>query len=63
MKNNMILIILAAPFVLCGCEPRIKLEAPEKPIEINLNLKIDHEVRVRLDKEIDDLIKSNPDLF
>ncbi|MEN8236518.1 MAG: YnbE family lipoprotein [Pseudomonadota bacterium] len=58
-------IIFTAFFalVLAGCEPRVHIETPEKPIEINLNLKIDHEVRVKLDKEIDTLISENPDLF
>lgn len=40
-----------------------KIEAPDKPIEINLNVKIDQEVRIKLDKEVEDLITSNPDIF
>ena len=40
-----------------------KLAAPDKPITINLNVKIDQEVRVRLDRELEDLIAKNPDLF
>lgn len=35
----------------------------EKPIVVNLNVKIDQEVRVKLDKEIEDLIADNPDIF
>ncbi len=46
-----------------GCTPKVQLAAPDKPIEINLNVKIDQEVRVRLDKEVEDLIEENPDLF
>ncbi len=46
-----------------GCAPTIKLAAPDKPIEINLNVKIDQEVRVRIDKDLEDLIAKNPDLF
>lgn len=46
-----------------ACAPTVKLQAPDKPIEINLNVKIDQEVRVRLDREIEDLIQSNPDAF
>jgi len=46
-----------------GCTPTVQLAAPDKPIEINLNVKIDQEVRVRLDKEVEDLIEDNPDLF
>ena len=41
----------------------VKVQAPDKPIEINLNVKIEQEVRVRLDREIEDLIVDNPDVF
>lgn len=46
-----------------ACTPTVQLQAPDKPIEINLNVKIDQEVRVRMDREIEDLIASNPDAF
>ena len=46
-----------------ACTPTLKLQAPDKPIEINLNVKIDQEVRVKLDKDVEDLIASNPDVF
>ena len=49
--------------LLAACTPKVQLAAPDKPIEINLNVKIDQEVRVRLDKEVEDLIEENPDLF
>ncbi|MEM9668209.1 MAG: YnbE family lipoprotein [Pseudomonadota bacterium] len=54
---------LAFAVMLSACSPTVKLEAPDKPIEINLNVKIDQEVRVRLDKDVEDLISDNPDLF
>ena len=49
--------------LLTGCEPTVKVEAPDKPIVINLNVKIEQEVRVKIDHEVDDLLKKNPDLF
>lgn len=55
--------VLLPGLVLIACSPTVKLEAPDKPIEINLNVKIDQEVRVRLDKDVEDLIADNPDLF
>ena len=48
---------------LSACQPKVQIMAPDKPIEINLNVKIDQEIRVRLDKEVEDLIANNPDLF
>jgi len=53
---------LAACIVLAACTT-VKLEGGDKPIEINLNVKIDQEVRVKLDKEIEALIADNPDIF
>jgi len=39
--------------LLVACTPTVKVEAPDKPIEINLNVKIEHEVRVKVDRELD----------
>ena len=49
--------------LLAACTPTVKVEAPDKPIEINMNVKIDHEVRVRVEKDLEDKISSNPELF
>lgn len=46
-----------------ACTPTVKIEPSDKPIRIDLNVKIDQEVRVRLDKDVEDLISNNPDLF
>jgi hypothetical protein len=46
-----------------GCTPRVEVEAPDKPIAINLNVKIDHEIRVKVDKELDQVLSSNSGLF
>ena len=46
-----------------GCAPTVKVEAPEEPIEINLNVKIEHEIRVKVEKDIDELLSENEDLF
>lgn len=49
--------------VLTACQPRIAVEAPKDPIVINLNVKIEHEVRVKIDKELEDVFEQNPELF
>ena len=49
---------LSAP--LAGC---ISLAAPDKAIEINLNVKIEQEVLVRLQRDVEQLIKENPQDF
>ncbi|MCE7797020.1 YnbE family lipoprotein [Sphingobium sufflavum] len=45
---------------LGGC---IQVRAPDKPIEINLNVKVQQEVVVRLQQDAKDLIQNNPELF
>jgi hypothetical protein len=49
-------------FSVAACAT-VKVQAPDKPIEINLNVKIDQEVRIKMDKEVEDLIANNPDIF
>jgi len=56
---KLILIIVTAG-ALSGC---IQLRAPDKPIEINLNVTIKQEIVVRLEKDVQDLIKKNPGIF
>ncbi len=48
--------------IASGCAT-VQLQAPDKPIEINLNVKIEQELRIKLDKDIEDLIAGNPDIF
>ena len=54
------LVAVAGTLLLGGC---IQLRAPDKPIEINLNVNIRQEVVVRLEKDVADLIKKNPAVF
>lgn len=48
---------------LAACTPTVKVEAPTEPITINLNVKIDHEIRVKVDKDLDNLFSEDSDLF
>lgn len=48
---------------LGGCTPEVQIRAPEKPIVINLNVKIEQEVRIKVEQDIDNLLKNNKDLF
>jgi hypothetical protein len=54
--------ILLGSLSLSGCTPTVKIEPPDKPIVINLNVKIEHEIRIKVDKELDTLIE-NDELF
>lgn len=45
---------------LAGC---VTVKAPDKPIEINLNVAIKQEVVVRLQQDVQRLIQQNPQAF
>lgn len=49
--------------LLAGCSPTVKVQAPQEPIEINLNVKIEHQIRVQVDKELEDLFEEDSELF
>lgn len=55
-------LALAVMMGTAACTPTVRVVA-DQPITINLNVKIDQEVRVRLDKDLEDAIAANPDLF
>ncbi len=49
---------IAAP--LAGC---ITVKAPDKPIDVNLNVDIKQEVLVRLQQDVQQMIQKNPQAF
>ena len=59
---NKLLAVGLAIFLFTGCTHRVEVSAKE-PITINLNLKIDHEIRVKVDKELDDIFSEDSDIF
>ena len=56
-------LFLCAVIALAACEPTVRVEAPKEPITINLNVKIDAEVRVKIEEQAEEDIKNAPDLF
>jgi hypothetical protein len=48
---------------VAGCSPSVKIEAPDKPIVINLNVKIEQEVRIRVEKDLESLFESKEKIF
>ncbi len=63
MNMRHVMIGLVAISFCAACQPKVQIVAPKDPIRIELNVKIDQEVSVRLDKDVEDLINNNPDLF
>ena len=58
MKRMMWMAPIGA--LMSGC---VNVSAPDKPIEINLNIRVTQEVIYRLDNSAKALIKENPDIF
>lgn len=54
---SMALVLSAA------CTPTVQVAMPNEPININLNVKIQHEILIKVDKELDELISDSSGLF
>ncbi len=52
-------LAVAASAVLAACTPTIRIEVAP----INIYAKLDADVRIRLDKEVQTAIQQNPDIF
>lgn len=51
-----------AVLAMAACSPRIEVAPPKEPITINLNIKLDADVRLRVEKEAEDDVESK-DIF
>jgi hypothetical protein len=49
--------------LLAACNPTVQVQAPDKPIEINLNIKIEQHVKVEIEKDVKQAIAKNKDIF
>ena len=56
-------LAMLAVTALAACQPTVKVEAPKEPITINLNIKLDADVRVKLEESAKQDIKANPNIF
>lgn len=65
MRHDLLILSSLAAVIASGCSPTVRLEVPDKPIEINLNInmKIEQNVRVKLERELDRAAQTNPGLF
>ena len=54
---------LVCMFLFAACSPRVEVVVPDKPITINLNIKIEHEIRVKVEKELEDMFSNDKGLF
>jgi hypothetical protein len=63
MTRDRARLVLAAAFLALACSPKVRVEAPREPITINLNVKLDADVRVQLEDQAKKDVAKNPDIF
>jgi hypothetical protein len=65
MRQRVLILSGLAGLCVAACTPTVRVEVPDKPIEINLNInmKIEQNVRVKLERELDRAAASNPGIF
>jgi len=65
MRSNIrgLLLLSMAPVVLAACNPTVTIAPPDKPITINMNIKIEHEISVKVDKALEDALLKDNSLF
>lgn len=56
-------LVLAAALVTFACSPTVRVEPPREPITINLNVKLDADVRVKLEEQAKKDVAKNPEIF
>ena len=62
MRIALMLLVLCS-FCCAACSPTVKVAPPDKPITINLNVKIEHEIKVKVEKELDNVLSEDSGLF
>ncbi|UBX48532.1 YnbE family lipoprotein [Providencia alcalifaciens] len=62
VKTLKLIIMMAMASLLTACL-RVEVATPDKPININMNVKIEHEIQIKADRQVEELLKENSDLF
>ena len=55
--------LVTMALLVAACRPTVEVKAPREPITINMNIKIEHEVRIKVDQALDDVFAADSDLF
>ncbi len=59
-RRNGLVAVTMAGLALAACSPTVKVQAPKEPITINLNIKLDANVRVQLEQQAKEDVASKP---
>ncbi len=58
-----VLSVVILMWGLAACAPTVKVAAPSEPININLNVKIQHEIYIKVDRQLDEIFSESSGLF
>ncbi|MEZ5492318.1 MAG: YnbE family lipoprotein [Gammaproteobacteria bacterium] len=62
-RSALLLLLPTSLLLVASCTPTVRVAAPEEPITINLNVRIQHDIRVRVEEELDDIFSEDSNLF
>lgn len=63
VRGAAVVAALVLSGLLAACEPTVRVEAPKEPITINLNIKLEADVRLRVEEQAKEDIEGNPEIF
>lgn len=56
-------LAVASVGTVTACTPTVQVAAPSEPIHINLNVRIEHEIYIRVAQELDQIFSESSGLF
>lgn len=63
MQKYLIGFSIVAAISISACTPTVQVAMPTEPITINLNVRIEHEIRIKVERELDDMFSEDSGLF
>lgn len=63
MRTSLFSITFLLALLSSACTPTVQLAMPSEPITINLNVKIQHEIYIKVDKALDNILDKSSGLF
>jgi len=61
--DRIVMTLIPLAGLVSACTPTVRVQPPEKPIEINMNVNIKHEILVRVEREVEQLFDKDKGLF
>jgi hypothetical protein len=61
LRNYVAVLLLG--LLSAACTPTVQLAMPNEPININLNVKVEHEIYIKVDKALDNVFSESSGLF